>query len=92
MFGAGDVRIENVLDARVIEPTDTVVTVTRACIRSSDLWPYKAIEPSDTGQIRKASVGWLRAGMVLTTLLAIAWSLLSAAPAWAADDTETLPV
>jgi threonine dehydrogenase-like Zn-dependent dehydrogenase len=32
MFGAGDVRIENVPDARLIEPTDAVVTVTRACI------------------------------------------------------------
>jgi threonine dehydrogenase-like Zn-dependent dehydrogenase len=32
MYGAGDVRIENVPDPRVIEPTDAVVTVTRACI------------------------------------------------------------
>ena len=32
MFGAGAVRIENVPDARLIEPTDAVVTVTRACI------------------------------------------------------------
>ena len=30
MFGAGDVRIENVPDARVVEPTDALVTVTRA--------------------------------------------------------------
>jgi threonine dehydrogenase-like Zn-dependent dehydrogenase len=51
MFGAGDVRIENVPDARVIEPTDALVTVTRACICGSDLWPYKAMEPSETGII-----------------------------------------
>jgi threonine dehydrogenase-like Zn-dependent dehydrogenase len=51
MFGAGDVRIENVADARLIEPTDAVVTVTRACICGSDLWPYKAMEPSETGII-----------------------------------------
>jgi threonine dehydrogenase-like Zn-dependent dehydrogenase len=51
MFGAGDVRIENVPDARLIEPTDAVVTVTRACICGSDLWPYKAMEPSDTGRV-----------------------------------------
>ena len=37
MFGAGDVRIQNAPDARLIEPTDAVVTVTRACIRGSDL-------------------------------------------------------
>src|SRR5204863_30972 len=51
MFGAGDVRIENVPDARLIEPTDAVVTVTRACICGSDLWPYKAMEHRDTGRV-----------------------------------------
>lgn len=51
MFRAGDVRIENVPDARLIEPTDAVVTVTCACICGSDLWPYKAMEPSNAGQI-----------------------------------------
>ena len=50
MFGAGDVRIENVPDARVIEPTDAVVVVSRACICGSDLWPYKTMEQSDTGR------------------------------------------
>ena len=50
MFGAGDVRIENVPDARVIEPTDALVVVGRACICGSDLWPYKTMEHSDTGR------------------------------------------
>src|SRR6516162_4252567 len=50
MFGAGDVRIENVPDARIIEPTDAVVAVSRACICGSDLWPYKTMEHSDTGR------------------------------------------
>src|SRR5690348_4970959 len=50
MFGAGDVRIENVPDARLIEPTDAVVSVTRACICGSDLWPYKAMKPDDAGR------------------------------------------
>ena len=50
MFGAGDVRIENVPDARVIEPTDAVLIVSRACICGSDLWPYKTMEHSDTGR------------------------------------------
>jgi threonine dehydrogenase-like Zn-dependent dehydrogenase len=44
MFGAGDVRIENIPDARLIEPTDAVVRVTRACICGSDLWPYRGLE------------------------------------------------
>jgi threonine dehydrogenase-like Zn-dependent dehydrogenase len=51
MYGAGDVRIENVPDARVIEPTDALVTITRACICGSDLWPYKTMEHSDTGRV-----------------------------------------
>jgi threonine dehydrogenase-like Zn-dependent dehydrogenase len=29
MYGAGDVRIETVPDPRLIEPTDTLVVVTR---------------------------------------------------------------
>jgi len=50
MFGAGDVRIQKVPDARIIEPTDALITVTRACICGSDLWPYHNMEPSDTGR------------------------------------------
>src|SRR5437762_1119791 len=50
MFGAGDVRIENVPDARVIEPTDALVVVSRGCICGSDLWPYRTMEHSDTGR------------------------------------------
>src|SRR5436190_16995101 len=51
MYKAGDVRIENVPDTRVINPTDALVKVTRACICGSDLWPYKAMEPSENGVI-----------------------------------------
>ncbi len=50
MFGVGDVRIENVPDARPIEPTDAVVAVTQAAICGSDLWPYKTMEHSETGR------------------------------------------
>ena len=50
MHGAGDVRIENVPDAQLREATDALVTVTRAAICGSDLWPYKSMEPSETGR------------------------------------------
>jgi threonine dehydrogenase-like Zn-dependent dehydrogenase len=50
MFGAGDVRIENVPDAQLIDPTDALVRVTRACICGSDLWPYKDLEPTASGR------------------------------------------
>jgi threonine dehydrogenase-like Zn-dependent dehydrogenase len=50
MYGAGDVRIENVPDAELSEPTDALVRVTRAAICGSDLWPYNQMERSDTGR------------------------------------------
>src|SRR3954462_7155717 len=50
MYAACDVRVETVPDAHLVEPTDAVVTVTRAAICGSDLWPYKSMEPSETGR------------------------------------------
>jgi len=50
MFGAGDVRIEDVPDATIKEPTDALLRITRACICGSDLWPYKQMERSDAGR------------------------------------------
>ena len=49
LFSAGDVRIENVPDAGIIEPTDAVVEVVRACICGSDLWPYRGYEEIPDG-------------------------------------------
>jgi hypothetical protein len=46
---AHDVRIDNVPDAAIIEPTDAVIRVTRACICGSDLWPYNG-GPNVEGQ------------------------------------------
>jgi hypothetical protein len=50
MYGPGDVRVETVPDARLIEPTDALVTITRACICGSDLWPYRKMQPRETGR------------------------------------------
>src|SRR5205823_6126227 len=47
LYGAGDVRVENVPDAGLIEPTDALVAVSRACICGSDLWPYKLMKPGE---------------------------------------------
>ena len=51
MHAAGDVRIENVPDPTIQEPTDAVIRVTRACICGSDLWPYKTLQPSDGARV-----------------------------------------
>jgi len=40
MHKAGDVRIANVPDPVIIEPTDAIIRITRACVCGSDLWPY----------------------------------------------------
>ena len=50
MYGAGDVRLEDVPDAQLIEPGDALVRVTRAAVCGSDLWPYKSMDPSETGR------------------------------------------
>ena len=50
MYQAGDVRVENVPDATLVEPTDAIVRVTRACICGSDLWPYADLEKTEGGR------------------------------------------
>src|SRR5260370_1535672 len=50
MYRAGDVRIENIPDATIVNPTDAVIRITRACICGSDLWPYNELEPTETGR------------------------------------------
>jgi threonine dehydrogenase-like Zn-dependent dehydrogenase len=50
MYAAGDVRVETRPDPRIVEPTDALVRVTRACICGSDLWPYNQMEHEDAGR------------------------------------------
>jgi threonine dehydrogenase-like Zn-dependent dehydrogenase len=57
MHKAGDVRIENVPDAAIQNPTDAVIRITRACICGSDLWPYNA-GPNVSGQRMRSA--WSR--------------------------------
>jgi threonine dehydrogenase-like Zn-dependent dehydrogenase len=47
MYTAGDVRVEEREDPKIIEPTDAIVRLTATCICGSDLWPYRGIEPAD---------------------------------------------
>ena len=46
MYGPGDVRIEDVPDARIELPTDALVRVTASCICGSDLHPYHSMDPA----------------------------------------------
>lgn len=49
IYGAGDVRIEDVPDPVLREPTDAIVRVVRSCICGSDLWPYGARAATQQG-------------------------------------------
>jgi threonine dehydrogenase-like Zn-dependent dehydrogenase len=50
IHAAGDVRIENVPDPSIQQPTDALVRVLSACICGSDLWPYASMENSEQGE------------------------------------------
>lgn len=45
MHAAGDVRVQNVDNPSIVEPTDAVIRVTASCICGSDLWPYRGVRP-----------------------------------------------
>jgi threonine dehydrogenase-like Zn-dependent dehydrogenase len=47
LYGAGDVRVEDVPDSVIELPTDALVRVTASCICGSDLWPYGAQSPAE---------------------------------------------
>ncbi|MFJ8791517.1 zinc-dependent alcohol dehydrogenase family protein [Streptomyces sp. NPDC102462] len=47
MYGAGDVRVENVPDPVIKHPTDALVRITASCVCGSDLWPYASMKPAD---------------------------------------------
>jgi len=50
MYGAGDVRVEDVPDPVIQHPTDAIVRVVLGCICGSDLWPYGSLPASDHGR------------------------------------------
>ncbi|KPM52328.1 IMP dehydrogenase [Frankia sp. R43] len=49
MYGPGDVRVEDVPDAKLHEPTDAVVRVVLACVCGSDLHPYRSMSATGDG-------------------------------------------
>ncbi|WP_250563331.1 zinc-binding dehydrogenase [Sphaerisporangium fuscum] len=50
MYGAGDVRVEDVPDPKIQNPTDAVVRVVRSCVCGSDLWPYGSMPAAEQGR------------------------------------------
>ncbi len=49
MYGAGDVRVEQVADPKLEQPADALVRIVRACVCGSDLHPYQQMPASPQG-------------------------------------------
>ena len=47
LHGPGDVRVDEVPDPSIVEPTDAIIRLAATCICGSDLWPYRGIDPVD---------------------------------------------
>jgi len=43
LYGAGDVRCEEVPEPKIIHPTDAIIRLSASCICGSDLWPYRGL-------------------------------------------------
>lgn len=44
LHGVRDVRVEEIPDPAIIEPTDAIVRIAAACVCGSDLWPYRGAQ------------------------------------------------
>lgn len=47
MHAPGDVRVEDLAEPSIVEPTDAIIRLSATCICGSDLWPYRGAEPVD---------------------------------------------
>ena len=50
IYGAGDIRVTDAPDPKIIEPTDALVQVSRACVCGSDLHPYHSAPQTPGGK------------------------------------------
>jgi threonine dehydrogenase-like Zn-dependent dehydrogenase len=60
IYGAGDIRVRDAEDPKLVEPTDVLVQTTRACICGSDLHPYHSMPTNAAG----SSIGHEMIGVV----------------------------
>src|SRR5208337_2102111 len=44
LYGARDVRCEEVPEPKLLHPTDAVIRLSATCICGSDLWPYRGLD------------------------------------------------
>src|SRR2546423_3330482 len=44
LYAPHDVRIDDRVDPKIVEPTDAIIRLSATCVCGSDLWPYRGIE------------------------------------------------
>ncbi len=49
LYGANDVRVDQIEDAKILKPTDVVIRTVIACVCGSDLWDYYSKAPDTVG-------------------------------------------
>ena len=49
IYGPHDIRLEEVPDPHLVQPTDAIVKVVAACVCGSDLWRYRGVVPVKPG-------------------------------------------
>src|SRR3712207_2209456 len=47
MYGPGDVRVKDVAEPQIVEPTDAILRLSATCVCGSDLWAYRGVEKID---------------------------------------------
>ena len=43
LYGARDVRYEEVPEPKILKPTDAIIRLAATCVCGSDLWSYRGI-------------------------------------------------
>lgn len=56
-YGKGDIRVEEVPDPKIIDPTDAIIRITYSCICGSDLWYYRGLSEHEKGRIGHELLG-----------------------------------
>lgn len=47
LYGARDIRCEEVADPKILQPTDAIIRLAATCVCGSDLWPYRGIQATE---------------------------------------------
>lgn len=57
MHSPGDVRVEDVAEPRIVEPTDAIIRLAATCICGSDLWSYRGVVDVDNAHMGHEYIG-----------------------------------